>query len=108
MKEREVKKVLQKGKPFFSYNIVFNRVPNRLGYSRFAIVVSGKSAKNAVIRNVYRRMYYEACRPYIQKNLGDIACVVKTKTKLTGDSDDIHKIHSEILYLFDKKLGKNT
>ena len=30
LKEKEVKKVLQKGKPFFSYNIVSNTIPNTL------------------------------------------------------------------------------
>lgn len=30
LQEREVKKVLHKGKPFFSYSIVFNVIPNKL------------------------------------------------------------------------------
>ena len=104
LKEREVKKVLQKGKPFFSYSIVFNRIPNRLRYSRFGIVISGKSVPNAIVRNIYRRIFYETCRPYIERNIGDIVCVVKTKTKLTKDSKAIRDIHSEILYLFENKL----
>mgnify|MGYP005995417273 FL=1 len=39
LKEREVKKVLQRGKPFFSYGIVLNYTKNKLGYNRFAIVI---------------------------------------------------------------------
>ncbi len=99
---------MQKGKPFFSYSIVFNRFPNRLWHSRFSIIISGKSVPNAVVRNIYRRMFYETSRPYIQKNLGDIACVIKTKTKLTQNPVDISKIQGEILYLFENKLWKNT
>jgi hypothetical protein len=39
LKEREVKKVLGKTKPFFSYGIVLNMKPNREGFNRFAIVI---------------------------------------------------------------------
>jgi hypothetical protein len=37
--EREVKKVLGKSKPFFSYGIVLNYIPNKLTHNRFAIVI---------------------------------------------------------------------
>jgi len=39
---------------------------------------------------------------------GDVVCVIKTKTKLWKLPEDIQKITSEITYLFDKKLWKNT
>jgi len=107
LKEREVKKVLQKGKPFFSYSIVFNVIPNRLWYNRYAIVISAKSVPNNVVRNTYRRTFYDVCSHYNTKVYGDIVCVVKTKTKLWKQSEDIKKITSEITYLFDKKLWKN-
>jgi hypothetical protein len=35
LKEREVKKVLSKRKPFFSYGIVLNIFKNKLDYNRF-------------------------------------------------------------------------
>ena len=104
LKEREVKKVLHKGKPFFSHSIVFNVIPNKLGYSRFAIVIGGKSVPTNVVRNTYRRMYYNVCGKHIDKNYGDIVCVVKKKTKLTRETLEIQKIQSEINYLFEKKL----
>jgi len=39
LKEKEVKKVLGKTKPFFSYSIVLNSKPNREVFNRFAIVI---------------------------------------------------------------------
>jgi len=39
LKEREVKKVLGKTKPFFSYGIVLNAKINRENFNRFAIVI---------------------------------------------------------------------
>lgn len=108
LREREVKKVLAKGKPFFSYTIVFNVFPNRLGHNRFAIVIGWKSVPNNVIRNKYRRLFYTLCKEYTDKRYGDIVCVVKSKTKLWATPEDMSKITSEITYLFDKKLWKNT
>lgn len=106
--EREVKKVLHKGKPFFSYSIVFNVIPNRLGHSRFAIVIGWKSVPNAVIRNSYRRLYYNIASEYMHQNIWDVVCVVKKQTKLQKDTECLNKIVSEINYLFEKKLWKNT
>jgi len=108
LQEREVKKVLHKWKPFFSYSIVFNVFPNKLWHSRFAIVIGWKTVKNAVVRNSYRRMYYDIARQYIGKPYGDVVCVVKKKTKLDDTANTYKKIASEITYLFDKKLWKNT
>lgn len=108
LQEREVKKVLHKGKPFFSYSIVFNVFPNKLWYSRFAIVIGWKSTPNAVVRNIYRRAYYKLAHIYTQKSFWDIVCVVKKQTKLMKWQENLKKIESEITYLFEKKLWKNT
>lgn len=108
LQEREVKKVLHKGKPFFSYGIVFNVIPNRLAHSRFAIVIGWKSVPNNVVRNNYRRLYYDIAAAHIEKKYGDVVCVVKKKTKLEHTPESYKNISSEICYLFDKKLWKNT
>jgi len=108
LKEREVKKVLKIWKPFFSYTLVFNVLPNTLSHGRFAIIISGKSVKNAVVRNKYRRLYYETCRPYIDTIPKDISCVVKTKTQLENNDTALKNFKKELIYLFDKKLWKNT
>lgn len=107
LKEREVKKVLHKGKPFFSYSVVFNVIPNRLWYSRFAIVIGWKSVPTNVIRNTYRRLYYDICAKYMTTNFWDVVCVVKKKTKLGKEDAELQKIQWEINYLFEKKLWKN-
>jgi hypothetical protein len=39
LKDREVKKVLGKTKPFFSYGIVLNMKLNKKDFNRFAIVI---------------------------------------------------------------------
>lgn len=106
--EREVKKVLQKWKPFFSSSLVFNVLPNTLASSRFAIVISWKSVPNNVIRNKYRRAYYEVCRKYVDKFCFDIACVVKVKTKLGREDTDVTIFEKELTSIFQKKLWKNT
>lgn len=108
LQEREVKKVLHKGKPFFSYSIVFNVFPNKLWYSRFAIVIGWKSVPTNVLRNTYRRLYYDISRSYIWKEYWDIVCIVKKKTKLERNFASRMKIAAEITYLFDKKLWRNT
>ena len=107
LKEREVKKVLHKGKPFFSYSIVFNVFPNKLSHSRFAIVIWWKSVPNNVVRNTYRRMFYKLAYLLKDKNYWDIVCVVKKQTKLQSEHSFQDKIASEIKYLFDKKIWKN-
>ncbi len=60
--EREVKKVLQKGKPFFSYGIVVNFMRNTAGYNRFAVVIGGKSVNTNVTRVCFRRRFYDTIR----------------------------------------------
>ncbi|MDP2090014.1 MAG: ribonuclease P protein component [Candidatus Gracilibacteria bacterium] len=60
--EKEVKKVLTRGKPFFSYGIVLNYQKNNLEKNRFAIVIGGKSVKTSVERNFFRRSFYDLVR----------------------------------------------
>lgn len=104
LKEREVKKVLQKGKPFFSSALVFNVLPNTLSMGRFAIVISSKSVPNNIIRNMYRRMFYEICKSYIDILSCDVVCVIKTKTLLTRQDFQKESLTREILSIFEKKL----
>lgn len=102
--ERQVKKVLRKGKPFFSYNIVMNVLPSRETDARFAVVVSGKSAPNAVTRNAFRRLLYETCRTSSKHYHCDIVFVLKKDTKLLHSGSDLPALKKEIIYLLGKKL----
>lgn len=111
LKEREVKKVLQKWKPFFSYHIVLNSFKNKLDYNRFALVISSKSTKNAVERNFFRRSFYNNLKPFIFKNSQDSFCdivfVVKNKSKF--DKREIESIKSfdkDLSFLLKKKFWK--
>ena len=67
LREREVAKVLRKGKPFFSHNIVANFVPNKLPHHRFAIVLGAKNVINNVERNTLRRRYYDITSQYLDE-----------------------------------------
>jgi ribonuclease P protein component len=62
LKEKEMKKVLAKWKPFFSYMIVLNKMPNNETYHRFGIIISQKSISNSVNRNFFRRLFYNIIR----------------------------------------------
>jgi len=107
--ERQVKKVLTKSKPFFSYGLVLNKIPNKLGYSRYAIVIGSKSVNHNVTRNFFRRRYYEYIRTqlntqWLQTGF-DIVCVVKKQTKLdTKDKTSIMSFDKDTQFLFNKAI----
>jgi len=62
LSESEVRKVLSRKKPFFSYAWIANTKKNPQGISRFAILLSGKAARGSVNRNTFRRLFYDtAC-----------------------------------------------
>lgn len=99
LRERDVKRVLQKWEPFFSYNIVLNKFRNKLDYNRFAIVISSKSVNTNVERNFFRRRFYDFIRNKgIEKKWFDFVFVVKTKSKLS-------KKDEKIINLFFKDLS---
>ena len=100
LKEREVKKVLQKWKPFFSYNIVSNAISNTLWFNRFSIIIWWKSVKNNVTRVFFRRLFY---------NLVDDKCVSqewwKDITFAVKKSFKLDKINPEIIDTFKKDIN---
>lgn len=98
LKEKDVKRVLQKWEPFFSYNIVLNKQKNKLLYNRFSIVISAKSVNCNVDRNFFRRRFFDFIQENeISKKWFDFVFVVKNKTKL----DSKNKLNFE---LFKKDL----
>ena len=103
--EREVKKVLQKWKPFFSYNIVVNSFPNKKPYHRFAIVIGWKSVRTNVERNFFRRTFYDLASSHCEtgEKKSDFVFVVKKKTKLDKrDPSSIKTFEKDILFLIKK------
>lgn len=109
LKEREVKKVLKKAKPFFSYWIVLNYMKNNLTKNRFAIVIWWKSVKTNVARNYFRRLFYDLVRlnNKIDDNIiswTDFVFVVKKQTKLDmKDKKNIDSFKTDIKFLLNKK-----
>ena len=110
LKEREVKKVLKKWKPFFSYGIVLNYVKNKVVCNRFAIVIWAKSVLNNVQRNFFRRRFYDEIAKSAlfsfennEKQGYDFIFVVKKQTKLDKNNTEVlKKFKSDIKFLIDK------
>jgi len=102
LKEREVKKVLWKWKPFFSNGIVLNYISNKIWFNRFAIVIWSKSVNTNVTRVFFRRRFFDKImeEKYIEKTnlFRDYVFVVKKKIKL--DRRDL-----EVLKTFKKDLN---
>ena len=111
LKEKEVKKVLWKSKPFFSSWIVLNKKINKKPFNRFAIIIGWKSVNTNVTRVFFRRRFFDIIResklfynpsplglPFKKEdNVGIIKCydfvfVVKKQTKL--DRKDLNALKS--------------
>jgi len=108
--EREVKKVLQRWKPFFSYSVVLNYAKNKVWYSRFAIVIWAKSVTDNITRNFFRRRFYDTVweKPEIdQNNNYDYVFVVKKRTKLDKKNEaSVQDFLKDIKFLTKKILPK--
>lgn len=88
LKERNVKRVLQKWEPFFSYGMVLNKNKNNLNYNRFAIVISSKSVYSNVERNFFRRKFYDYIKSVDLKfDWTDFVFVIKSKVKLNKKNE---------------------
>jgi len=104
LSERNVKKVLRKGKPFFSYWIVLNFARNTEWINRYAIVIGSKSVITNVWRNLFRRLFYDIISIYLDSNKTyDFVFVVKKTNKLNHNSIDIiNTFKKDILFLINK------
>ncbi len=110
LKERELKKVLAKWKPFFSYGVVLNKLKNKKKFNRFAIVISAKSVENNVSRNFFRRKFYDLVSNYIfQDNTFDAVFVVKKTKKLDKKNlESIISFEKDIKFLLKKMNTSNN
>ncbi len=111
LKEREVKKVLGKTKPFFSYWIVLNVKLNRKNYNRFAIIIGSKSVNINVTRVFFRRYFYNFIKlstlfSSLDNKKYDFVFIVKKQTKLDKkDKNTILKFEKDLSFL--EKKFKN-
>ena len=61
-KDRDFKKILSRGKSFFSPSFRLRYLANNADFSRFAVIVSAKISKKATIRNRLKRQVREIIR----------------------------------------------
>ena len=108
LKEREVKKVLWKWKPFFSSWVVLNYIPNKIWFNRFSIVIWSKSVNTNVTRVFFRRRFFDKImeKNYLEnnKNYRDYVFVVKKKNKLDRNNLDTLKTFKKDLNFLIKKV----
>lgn len=105
--ERELKKVLSRKKPFFSYVFVANVMENKWKHGRCGILLSAKCTKGSVNRNFWRRKFYDMSLVKIENIPLDIVIVPKKWTILDYKNLE-HSIEFEknILFLY-KKIEEN-
>lgn len=104
LSEREVKKVLTRWKPFFSYWIVLNYSKNNLLVNRFAIVIWWKSVNTNVSRVFFRRKFYNLVSNRLVSNKWiDFVFVVKKQNKLDKiDEKSILNFKKDVKFLLNK------
>jgi glucose-6-phosphate isomerase len=108
LKEREVKKVMGKWKPFFSSGLVLNKIFNKLDFNRFAIIIWSKSVNTNVTRVFFRRKFYDKIRESKLYNTSekyyDFVFVVKKQTKLDRKKVEAIKSFENDLNFLIKKV----
>jgi len=104
LSEREVKKVLNKWKPFFSYWIVLNYLKNKNNINRFAVVIWWKSVQTNVVRVFFRRLFYNLTSVILNNYKWiDFVFVIKKQTKLDkNDKNSINSFKKDISFLLNK------
>jgi ribonuclease P protein component len=106
LKEKELKKVLHRWKPFFSYGLVLNYSVNTVWFHRFWIVLSAKSIPTNVVRNFFRRYFYTLLRKIAltPSQIGyDMVFVVKKEKFLDkNDEKSIRDFAWDIQFLLKK------
>lgn len=75
--EHEVRKVLSRRKPFFSYMFIANTLSNTTKTGRIGILLSSKVARGSVNRNYWRRTFYDISKQYLHDMPIDIVFVPK-------------------------------
>ncbi len=112
LKEKEVKRVLWKWKPFFSYWIVLNSLINKFENNRFAIIIWAKSVNNNITRNYFRRLFHDIVKDKIKKEVvnwkyKDFVFVIKKQTKLDkNNKKTILSFMSDLNFILNKVFKK--
>lgn len=97
-KQKDFDSVFQKGRFFQNDCLAVKFKPNQSGCPRFAVVVSAKTAKRAVVRNRLRRQLNEIIRTEVKDKSADLDIVIIVRPGLIGKKyQDIRKIFGELL-----------
>jgi len=99
-KNKDIKKILKRGRRFSEDFLVMKILSNGLNESRFAFIVSQKFSKKAVERNKIRRQLSETVRQHLDKIEKGIDVIVLTTPT------DKEKAVKEAKLVLGKLLGK--
>ena len=69
LKDRDIARVMKRGRSFFAYDLSLRCTDNGLAVSRFAVVTSLKVSKKAVLRNQLKRRIREIIRTEIMPTI---------------------------------------
>ena len=101
--EHELRKVLNRKKPFFSYVWIANTMENKASHGRCGILLSSKCTKGSVNRNYWRRKFYDISLPSLGTICMDIVLVPKKWTVLDyKNSEHIAEFEKNIAFLYRK------
>jgi len=101
--ERELRKVLSRRKPFFSYMFIANIMNSRESHGRVGILLSSKIARGSVNRNYWRRQFYDISYPYIRDLPVDVVLVPKKWTLLDHkNKTQLAEFEKNIQFLYKK------
>ncbi len=99
--EYQLRKVLARKKPFFSYMFIANILQNKEKIGRAGILLSGKCTKWSVNRNFWRRKFYDLSLPYLEQWDCDIVFVPKKWIALNyKDSLQFAEFEKNITFLY--------
>ncbi len=103
--EREVRKVLSRKKPFFSYMFIANVLENKTEHGRCGILLSGKVARGSVNRNFFRRKFYDSSLVDLQRLSLDVVLVPKKGTILDyKNANQVAEFEKNVQFLYRKIL----
>lgn len=82
LKERDFKRVLNKGQFFFSKELTFKFLKNNLDLSRFGFIISNKVSKKATTRNRIKRQLREIIRLKLKEIRGGYDFLIIAKPEI--------------------------
>lgn len=101
--EHELRKVLNRKKPFFSYVWIANTLENKSSHGRCGLLLSAKCTKGSVNRNYWRRKFYDISLPSLKKLNIDVVFVPKKWTILDyKKSEHTFEFEKNIRFLYHK------